>query len=71
MSRLHLYNADMNIPQTTAALTLPSNQYFAQTATQNADALLAGAKAANTDGAVYSGFGSEANVFPLLPLAVT
>lgn len=40
MSRLHMYNADFNIPASAAALTTISGEYFAQTATINGDALL-------------------------------
>jgi hypothetical protein len=40
MSRLYSYNADFNLPASAANPTYISNEYFAQTATVNGDALL-------------------------------
>ena len=72
MSRLHMYNADFNLAASPANLTQISNEYFAQTATSNGDAVLAAAVQTINNGSVMGAFGPNSNnVFPLLPLACT
>lgn len=77
MSRLYQYNNDFNLPASATNKTYISNEYFAQTCTQNGDALLNTASGTATtqnesNGSVLGAVDVNSNnVFPLLPLAVT